>query len=192
MKRFHVHVAVPDLAASIRFYSTLFGAEPSVTKDDYAKWMLDDPRVNFAISQRGAEVGVNHLGFQVDSGEELEALHDQLQAADRGVVSETGANCCYAKSDKYWVTDPAGIAWESFRTLGSIPLFRRRGAGRHGERLLRTGERDRRCGDANDHEHGVLSLMGSREGCLDPLRSRRLAYRPARANPHPSLLSSNV
>lgn len=123
MKRFHVHVAVPDLGASIRFYSTLFGAEPSVTKDDYAKWMLDDPCVNFAISQRGVEIGVNHLGFQVDSGEELEALHGQLEAADRGVVAETGANCCYAKSDKYWVTDPAGIAWESFHTLGSIPLF---------------------------------------------------------------------
>ncbi len=123
MKRFHVHVAVPDLAVSIRFYSTLFGVEPSVTKDDYAKWMLDDPRLNFAISKRGAMVGVNHLGLQVDSGEELNALHGQLEAADRGVVAEMGANCCYAKSDKYWVTDPAGIAWESFHSLGTIPLF---------------------------------------------------------------------
>jgi catechol 2,3-dioxygenase-like lactoylglutathione lyase family enzyme len=123
MKRFHVHVAVPDLAASIRFYSTLFGVEPSVTKDDYAKWMLDDPRLNFAISKRGAKIGVNHLGLQVDSGDELDALHGQLAAADRGVVAEMGANCCYAKSDKYWVTDPAGIAWESFHSLGTIPLF---------------------------------------------------------------------
>src|SRR6266498_1915294 len=123
MKRFHVHVAVPDLGESILFYSTLFGAEPSVRKDDYAKWMLDDPRVNFAISQRGATVGVNHLGFQVDSGEELEALHANLEAADRAVIAETGASCCYAKSDKYWVTDPAGIAWESFHTLGTIPMF---------------------------------------------------------------------
>jgi catechol 2,3-dioxygenase-like lactoylglutathione lyase family enzyme len=123
MKRFHVHVAVPELAASIRFYSTLFGVEPSVTKDDYAKWMLDDPRINFAISQRGAKTGVNHLGFQVDSGDELEALHGQLEAADRGVVAERGADCCYAKSDKYWVTDPAGIAWESFHSLGTIPMF---------------------------------------------------------------------
>jgi catechol 2,3-dioxygenase-like lactoylglutathione lyase family enzyme len=123
MKRFHVHVAVPDLAASIRFYSTLFGMEPSVTKDDYAKWMLDDPRLNFAISERGAKIGVNHLGLQVDSGDELDALHGQLAAADRGVVAEMGANCCYAKSDKYWVTDPAGIAWESFHSLGTIPLF---------------------------------------------------------------------
>jgi len=123
MKRFHVHVAVPDLAESIRFYSTLFGTEPSVRKTDYAKWMLDDPRVNFAISQRGGEVGINHLGFQVDSGDELEALHANLEAADRAVVAERGANCCYAKSDKYWVTDPSGVAWESFHTLGSIPMF---------------------------------------------------------------------
>lgn len=123
MKRFHVHIAVPDLAASIRFYSTLFGVEPAVRKDDYAKWMLDEPRVNFAISQRGGATGVNHLGFQVDSGEELEALHARLEAADRAVVAEPGANCCYARSDKYWVTDPAGIAWESFHTLGTIPMF---------------------------------------------------------------------
>jgi catechol 2,3-dioxygenase-like lactoylglutathione lyase family enzyme len=123
MKRFHVHVAVPDLQASIRFYSTLFGAEPSVRKDDYAKWMLDEPRLNFAISQRGGAPGVNHLGFQVDSDGELEALHANLEAADRSVVAEKGANCCYARSDKYWITDPAGIAWESFHTLGNIPMF---------------------------------------------------------------------
>ena len=123
MKRFHVHVAVPDLSAGIRFYSTLFGAEPSVSKTDYAKWMLDDPRLNFAISERSATAGINHLGFQVDSGEELESLHRQLQAASREVTAEVGAHCCYAKSDKYWVTDPAGIAWESFHSLGSIPMF---------------------------------------------------------------------
>lgn len=125
MKRFHVHVAVPDLAASIRFYSTLFGAEPAVRKDDYAKWMLDEPRINFAISARGGPAGVNHLGFQVDSGEELEVLHANLEAAGRAVVAESGANCCYARSDKYWVSDPAGIAWESFHTLGAIPMFSR-------------------------------------------------------------------
>ena len=123
MKRFHVHVAVPDLDAGIRFYSTLFGAEPAVRKDDYAKWMLDEPRLNFAISNRGEPAGVNHLGLQVDSGEELEALHANLEAADRAVVAEKGASCCYARSDKYWITDPAGIAWESFHTLGSIPMF---------------------------------------------------------------------
>src|SRR5471030_2446881 len=98
MKRLHVHVSVKDIPASIRFYRELFNAEPTVTKDDYAKWMLEDPRVNFAISRRGADIGVNHLGFQVDSGAELEALHEQLEAADRGVLTETGANCCYAKS----------------------------------------------------------------------------------------------
>lgn len=123
MKRFHVHVAVPDLAASIRFYSLLFGSEPTVRKDDYAKWMLDEPRLNFAISQRGGASGVNHLGFQVDSDDELETLHATLEAADRAVIAEKGANCCYARSDKYWITDPSGIAWESFHTLDSIPTF---------------------------------------------------------------------
>ena len=123
MKRFHVHVAVPDLAQSVRFYSTLFGAEPSVRKDDYAKWMLDDPRVNFAISARGRASGVNHLGFQVESGDELEAMHTQLAAADSAVLAEKSANCCYARSDKYWVTDPAGIAWETFHTLDTAPTY---------------------------------------------------------------------
>ena len=123
MKRFHVHVAVPDLAESVRFYSTLFGAEPAVRKDDYAKWMLDDPRVNFAISQRGGAPGVNHLGFQVDSGAELEAMHGQLAAADRSIVAEKDVSCCYARSDKYWVTDPAGVAWETFHSLGSVPVY---------------------------------------------------------------------
>jgi catechol 2,3-dioxygenase-like lactoylglutathione lyase family enzyme len=123
MKRFHVHVAVPDLPESIRFYSTLFGAEPAVRKDDYAKWMLDDPRVNFAISQRGGAPGVNHLGFQVDSEAELESAHGQLAAADRAIVAEKNVSCCYARSDKYWVTDPAGVAWETFHSLGSVPVY---------------------------------------------------------------------
>ena len=123
MKRFHVHVAVPDLQQSIRFYSTMFGAQPAVVKDDYAKWMLDDPRVNFAISQRGGAAGINHLGFQVDASTELQELHGRLQAAGAGVAEEKDASCCYARSDKYWVTDPAGIAWESFHTLGTIPYF---------------------------------------------------------------------
>jgi catechol 2,3-dioxygenase-like lactoylglutathione lyase family enzyme len=123
MKRFHVHVAVSDLDQSIRFYSTLFGGEPSVRKTDYAKWMLDDPRVNFAISRRGGSAGVNHLGLQVESAEELAAMHEQLMAADRGMVEEKGADCCYARSDKYWVTDPAGIAWETFHSLGEIPVY---------------------------------------------------------------------
>jgi len=123
MKRFHVHVAVPDLLESICFYSTLFGAEPAVRKDDYAKWMLEDPRVNFAISQRGGVAGVNHLGFQVDSAAELESIHGQLAAADRAIVAEKNASCCYARSDKYWVTDPAGVAWETFHSLGTVPVY---------------------------------------------------------------------
>lgn len=123
MKRFHVHVAVPDLADSIRFYSTLFGAEPTVRKSDYAKWMLDDPRVNFAISKRGSASGVNHLGFQVDSAEELDAMHERLAGADSAVLSQKGANCCYARADKYWVTDPSGVAWETFHTLGTVRVY---------------------------------------------------------------------
>src|SRR6476661_712324 len=122
MKRLHVHVSVDDLAQSIRFYSTLFAAEPAVRKDDYAKWMLDDPRVNFAISTRAGQGGVNHLGFQVDSSAELDAMETQLLAADRKLVAEKNTDCCYARSDKYWVTDPAGIAWETFHTLSGVPL----------------------------------------------------------------------
>ena len=123
MKRFHVHVAVNDIDDGIRFYSAVFGMAPTVTKADYAKWMVEDPRINFAISSRGGKPGVNHLGFQLDSDEEFQAMHAQLAAADAGLVEEIGANCCYAKSDKYWVTDPQGVAWESFRSLGSVPLY---------------------------------------------------------------------
>lgn len=123
MKRFHVHVSVEDLAASIRFYTTLFGAEPAVVKSDYAKWMLDDPRLNFAISSRGGRPGVDHLGLQADSDDELEALHGQLQRAELATKAEKEIACCYARSNKYWVTDPAGIAWETFHTLDSVPTF---------------------------------------------------------------------
>jgi catechol 2,3-dioxygenase-like lactoylglutathione lyase family enzyme len=123
MKRFHVHVAVKDLEESKRFYSAMFGIEPTVVKPDYAKWMLDDPRVNFAISQRSQTPGVNHLGVQAETDEELQGIHAMLLQADRAVVAEKGVNCCYAKSDKYWVTDPQGVAWESFRSLGSVPLY---------------------------------------------------------------------
>ena len=123
MKRMHVHVSVTDLDESIRFYSTMFAAEPAVVKPDYAKWMLDDPRVNFAISQRGAAIGLNHLGLQVESGDELAEMHARLEKLQGDLTEETGAACCYAKSDKYWATDPQGIAWETFHTLDSIPVF---------------------------------------------------------------------
>lgn len=123
MKRMHVHVAVDDLAASIRFYSAMFASEPSVQKADYAKWMLDDPRVNFAISSRGAAPGLNHLGIQVESADELVEMNTRLQKLEAGVVEEMGTACCYARSDKYWATDPTGIAWETYHTLDSIPVF---------------------------------------------------------------------
>ncbi len=123
MKRFHVHVAVADLESSIRFYSSLFGAQPAVTKDDYAKWMLDDPRVNFAISKRGDTPGVNHLGIQVESDEELLEMRGRLSQADGPVVEQANAACCYAASNKHWVQDPQGVAWETFHTLSNIPVF---------------------------------------------------------------------
>jgi len=123
MKRFHIHVSVADLSDSIRFYSRMFGAEPTVLKQDYAKWMLEDPRVNFAISRDRQPVGVNHLGFQVDSDDELRGMQAQLQAADAQMVQEDEQRCCYARSNKYWVTDPSGIAWETFHSLSSIPVY---------------------------------------------------------------------
>ena len=123
MKRLHVHVSVENLNESIRFYSAMFSTQPTVTKPDYAKWMLDDPRVNFAISQRSAELGLNHLGVQVESPEELAEMHQRLKGLQADLTEETDAACCYAKSDKYWVTDPQGIAWETFHTLDSIPVF---------------------------------------------------------------------
>lgn len=127
MKRMHIHVAVSDLEQSIAFYSKLFDTEPSVTEPDYAKWMLEDPRVNFAISARGISPGLDHLGIQVDSGNELQEIHDRLDAAGQAMLSQEATTCCYARSDKHWVTDPQGLAWETFHTLGSAPVF---GAGR--------------------------------------------------------------
>jgi catechol 2,3-dioxygenase-like lactoylglutathione lyase family enzyme len=123
MKRMHVHVSVSDLGKSIRFYSELFDAQPSVVEADYAKWKLDDPRVNFAISARGAEPGLDHLGIQVDSGGELQAIHDRLDAAGQAMLTQEATHCCYARSDKHWVTDPQGLAWETFHTLGSAPTY---------------------------------------------------------------------
>lgn len=123
MKRLHVHISVKELGKSIAFYSTLFDAQPSVEKNDYAKWMLDDPAVNFAISTSGEKAGLDHLGFQVDSDEALEAVHQQLDAAAVAGHSENEAECCYAKSNKYWTMDPAGIPWENFHSLEQIETF---------------------------------------------------------------------
>jgi catechol 2,3-dioxygenase-like lactoylglutathione lyase family enzyme len=123
MKRFHVHLHVDDLAKSIAFYSHLFAAEPARVEGDYAKWMLDDPRINFAISTRGASPGIDHLGFQTDSAEELATLKARAEAADMALLDEGETTCCYSRSEKHWVTDPQGIAWEHFQTLASIPVF---------------------------------------------------------------------
>ena len=133
MKRMHVHVAVDDLAASINFYSALFAAEPAVVKRDYAKWMLDDPRVNFAISARGRAAGLDHLGIQVESKDELNDVYARLHRAGGQVVEQGQTNCCYARSEKSWIDDPAGIAWETFLTFGETTDY---GDG--------TGERDAR------------------------------------------------
>jgi hypothetical protein len=123
MKRFHVHVNVDQLDSSIRFYTTLFGAAPSVLEADYAKWMLDDPRVNFAISQRGRQAGVDHLGMQAENDAELAAIGTRLHAADAVALTEKGTTCCYARSDKFWAEDPQGVRWETFHTHGSATTY---------------------------------------------------------------------
>jgi lactoylglutathione lyase len=123
MKRFHVHLHVADLAASVGFYSKLFAAEPTRLEADYAKWMLEDPRLNFAISARGNEVGIDHLGFQTDDAAGLDELKQRASAADMALLHEGATTCCYARSEKHWVTDPQGVAWEQFHTMGDIAVF---------------------------------------------------------------------
>ncbi len=123
MKRFHVHVHVADLDASVRFYSTLFGEKPTVIKSDYAKWMLEDPCVNFAITSGAATARIDHLGFQVESDEELETITQRLDAAGQMVVKQENAACCYARGNKGWVNDPSGISWETFHTFGEHTVY---------------------------------------------------------------------
>ncbi|MGV2495717.1 ArsI/CadI family heavy metal resistance metalloenzyme [Pelagerythrobacter aerophilus] len=124
MKRFHVHVGVTDLDRSIAFYNELFGSEPTVVKSDYAKWMLEDPRINFAVSLReGASKGVEHVGLQVENGEELAEVYARLKAADRPVLEEGATTCCYAKSEKSWIADPDGVVWEAFLTDGESTTY---------------------------------------------------------------------
>ncbi len=123
MKRMHVHVSVPDLDASVRFYSTLFATTPTVLKADYAKWMPDDPRVNFAISARGAPAGIEHLGIQVADADELHEVYERLEKADAPVLEEGETVCCYAKSAKSWIEDPQGIRWETFLTTGESTVY---------------------------------------------------------------------
>jgi catechol 2,3-dioxygenase-like lactoylglutathione lyase family enzyme len=133
MKRLHVHMAVENLSQSIGFYSALFAAQPAVVKTDYAKWMLDDPRVNFAISTRGRQPGLDHLGIQVENTDELQEVYARLREAGGNIIEQGQTACCYAKSEKSWIDDPAGIAWETFLTTGESTTY---GDG--------TGERDAR------------------------------------------------
>jgi catechol 2,3-dioxygenase-like lactoylglutathione lyase family enzyme len=118
-----MHIAVENLERNIAFYTAAFGAEPSIIKPDYAKWQLEDPRINFAISTRGRRPGLDHVGIQADSAQELDAIEARLEAAGIKGLGQKGTTCCYAESDKYWTVDPQGIAWESFHSLGSAPVF---------------------------------------------------------------------
>lgn len=133
MKRLHIHLSVENLEKNIAFYSTLFGSAPTVQHDDYAKWMLDDPRVNFAISNRSQHIGLDHLGIQAENEQELAAIKNQLDATQAPIEAQEGAACCYARSDKFWITDPQGIAWESFHSLSEIPTFNEAKAPSDGE-----------------------------------------------------------
>lgn len=134
MKRFHVHMHVDDLARSIGSYSKLFSAEPTRVEADYAKWMLEDPRINFAISTRGAKAGIDHLGFQTDDPAELASMKASAEAADLALSDEGETTCCYARSEKHWITDPQGVAWEHYHTLGDIPVFNEKEVAPAGEK----------------------------------------------------------
>ncbi len=152
MKRLHVHVAVENLPQSIGFYSALFAAQPTVVKTDYAKWMLDDPRVNFAISARGRQPGLDHLGIQVESDDELHEVYGRLHQAGGNVIEQGQTACCYAKSEKAWIDDPAGIAWETFFTTGESIVY---GDG--------SGERDPRL--AQEKQGACCAPTGASSAC---------------------------
>ena len=143
MKRFHVHVAVDDIDRSVAFYTTLFATAPTVRKPDYAKWMFDDPRVNFAISQRGVQAGIDHLGIQVEDAAELAEVAERLEHAQAPVLEEKATTCCYAKSDKRWIADPQGVAWETFLTHGEATTYGIAGAA---ERLAEIAAKPLACG----------------------------------------------
>lgn len=144
MKRLHVHLSVDNLQQNIEFYSALFGCQPSVQHEDYAKWLLDDPRVNFAISNRSTRTGIDHLGIQVEDDQELKHVKQQLDATLAPIEAQEDAACCYARSDKYWITDPQGIAWESFHSLSDIPTF-------HGNKTSLKGENPFACKPAGNN-----------------------------------------
>jgi catechol 2,3-dioxygenase-like lactoylglutathione lyase family enzyme len=160
MKRFHVHAHVDDLQASVVFYSKMFAAEPARLETDYAKWMLEDPRVNFAISTRGGKPGVDHLGFQTDTEEELADLKARAQAADLTLVDQGTVSCCYARGEKHWVTDPQGIPWEHFHTLANIPVFSERSA-----TVPRESEGSACCAATAREGEAVAVPVGQASGC---------------------------
>ncbi len=145
MKRLHVHLSVDNLEQNINFYSTMFGCQPTVLHDDYAKWMLDDPRVNFAISNRSEKLGLDHLGIQADNEAELQTIKQQLDATQTPIEAQENAACCYSRSDKYWVMDPQGIAWESFHSLNEIPTF-------NDAKAVSDGENPYACRPAEDNK----------------------------------------
>jgi catechol 2,3-dioxygenase-like lactoylglutathione lyase family enzyme len=157
MKRFHVHVNVEQLDRSIAFYTTLFGSSPSVIKPDYAKWMLEDPRVNFAISQRDRAPGVDHLGLQAENENELADIGQRLQAADAIALAEKATTCCYAHSDKYWAEDPQGVRWESFHTHGEATSY--------SAPVSSTGKSDSCCGPAAAQAQGSSCGPGTAGAC---------------------------
>lgn len=154
MKRMHVHVSVDDLKQSVRFYSTLFAAEPTVLESDYAKWMLDDPRLNFAISKHGAKAGIEHLGIQVEDESELNEIFDRLTRAEQPILEEKGTTCCYANSDKQWVADPQGVAWETFLTHGQATVYGHGSAVEHLGALV--GAADASCCGPSETQRAAL------------------------------------
>ncbi len=160
MKRLHVHLSVNDLEKSILFYNQLFSSEPAVTKDDYAKWMLDDPRVNFAISTRSMKKGLDHLGLQAESEPELADIKRAMERANQPVVDEPGATCCYARSDKHWTIDPDGLAWEGFHSLESIPTY--------GKTAKSTGVDSNSITEKKSEDNGLLEASDAENGVGEP------------------------
>jgi hypothetical protein len=166
VKRFHVHVSVEDLAQSVRFYSTLFSAEPTVLKDDYAKWMLEDPRVNFAISAcsaiNGHSAGISHLGIQAEDEGELAEVYDRLANAERPIVEEKATTCCYAQSTKQWIADPQGVAWETFFTYGEATVYGQSGA------LTKLGEASGGLSTCGCAPAALTRAAPAAEACCEP------------------------
>lgn len=154
MKRMHIHVGVENLAQSIKFYNTLFGTEPVKTKTDYAKWMLDDPRINFAISTRSGKAGINHLGLQVEEDRELDELRERLKSADMSVFDEGETLCCYARSDKSWIEDPSGVAWEAYKTMADVQLFSGEAAATEGACCIPEPTAQSDCGEPSEKTTG--------------------------------------